>query len=176
MRQTEPDAAYWIKHLELKPHPEGGYFREVYRSSEMIGHKALPQRFAGPRCFCTSIFYLLEAGDFSSFHQIRSDETWHFYGGGTLDLFVLNKGQVEHHQIGSRVDRGEKLQWTVPAEAWFAARPAAGAAYVLTGCTVSPGFDFADFSLAKTENLIALYPQHSELIARLTRKSPQRAN
>ena len=167
----ESSPQYWIEHLEMERHPEGGYYRELYRSTESIAQSALPARFPGPRNCCTSIVYLLEAGDFSAFHRIRSDETWHFYAGGPLDLHILVGGEHNWIQIGNRLHLGQHLQWTVPAEAWFASRPAAGSNYSLLGCTVSPGFDFEDFQMAERGRLLGTYPAQAELICQLTRSA-----
>ncbi len=166
----ERDAQYWIEHLGMQPHPEGGYFVEVYRSKECIPQAALPARFSGDRAFCTAIFYLLENGDFSSFHRIKSDETWHFYAGGALDVVLLENGGACTVRLGQEVHKGEVLQATVPAGVWFAARPVVGSAYTLAGCTVSPGFDFADFEMGRRDVLCAEYPACRAVITELTRE------
>jgi predicted cupin superfamily sugar epimerase len=168
MLHTTP-ASYWIQHLQLIPHPEGGYYKEVYRASERIPHSALPQRFSGSRSFATSIYYLLEQGDFSAFHRIRSDETWHFYAGGSLEVAMLHSGSHEIVTLGSNLANGEQLQYTVPAGVWFASRPKASAPYALVGCSVSPGFDFADFELASRSELLSAYSDSHEVITTLTR-------
>lgn len=165
----ERDSQYWIEQLGLEPHPEGGYFAEVYRSHEGIPQHALPARFSGDRGFCTSIFYLLEAGDFSAFHRIKSDETWHFYAGGSLDVVMLSKDGVRTVRLGRNVHKREVLQMTVPAEVWFAARLVEGSPYTLAGCTVSPGFDFVDFEMGDGKALCAEFPACQREIAALTR-------
>lgn len=165
----EKDASYWVNHLALKPHPEGGFYREVYRSSEGVAQTALPERFSGSRSFCTSIFYLLERGDFSSFHRIKSDETWHFYAGGALEVVMLGDGGTTTITLGQEVSLGQHLQFTVPAAVWFASRPATDTTFSLVGCTVSPGFDFADFEMGKRRELINEFPSADETIKKLTR-------
>jgi predicted cupin superfamily sugar epimerase len=162
-------ATYWIENLKLLPHPEGGYYREVYRATEVIPHSALPQRFAGARAFATSIYYLLEQGDFSAFHRIHSDETWHFYAGGALEIFMLGEGAPSSITLGADVAQGQHLQFTVPAGAWFASRPKPESAYSLVGCTVSPGFDFNDFTMADRRELSREFPQALQIIESLTR-------
>ena len=155
MDHSEISVSYWVSHLGLASHPEGGYFREVYRSAELVASAHLPDRFPGARNFATSIYYLLEAGDFSTFHRIKSDETWHFYAGGPLELHMV---QGESHSIviiGNRPDRGELLQYTVPHGVWFASRPLAGTSYSLLGCTVSPGFDFGDFEMGTPDQVLS---------------------
>lgn len=166
---TETDSHYWIGQLDLKPHPEGGYFNEVYRSHEGIPQPALPARFTGDRSFCTAIYYLLEAGDFSAFHRIKSDETWHFYAGGPLDVVMLSTDGARTVRLGRTLHKGELLQMTVPAGVWFAAKLAEGSRYALAGCTVSPGFDFEDFEMGQRQELCAQFPMCQDEIARLTR-------
>lgn len=158
MTARAADAAYWISYLNLIPHPEGGYYREVYRSAEEVSSEGLPQRFAGPRSFSTSIYYLLESGDFSGFHRIKSDEIWHFYGGDPLELHILSGSEYQRVLIGRELHAGHHLQFVVPHGAWFASRPAAGGSYSLLGCTVSPGFDFADFQMGSVHDVCALRP------------------
>lgn len=159
-----------IKQLNLAPHPEGGYFRKTYISDELINKNHLPERFAGDRAFSTAIYFLLEQGDFSAFHRICSDECWHFYTGGTLNIYVIHQdGKLETIQLGNDINRGEVFQHVVPAGAWFASEPASGTGFSLVGCTVSPGFDFNDFEMAKAENLLSKYPEHAVLIERLCR-------
>jgi predicted cupin superfamily sugar epimerase len=164
-------ASYWVDRYNLLPHPEGGYYAETYRSGENIGADALPTRFeAGGRSFSTGIYFLLEQGQFSAFHKIKSDEMWHFYSGDALDIFVINPhtGLLEVIRLGSEPENGESFQAVVPAGSWFASRPAKDSTYALVGCTVSPGFDFADFEMASRKNLLQDYPQHTDLILELT--------
>ena len=169
MTEEKKDAFYWIKNLDLSPHPEGGFYKEAYRSSESIPHGALPTRFSGARSFSTSIYYLLQKGDFSAFHRICSDEGWHFYGGSPLHLHIIYNGRYRRVVIGAEVSDGHYLQYTVPAGAWFASEPSEGGEYSLVGCTVSPGFDFADFEMAGREVLTQEFPEQASLIERLTR-------
>lgn len=166
----ERSATDWIERLDLQPHPEGGFFRETYRAAEMVAAAHLPARFDGARPFATAILFLLPAGEVSVLHRIRSDEIWHFHAGGPLDIIVLDgDGAVRETRLGASAERGEVFQAVVPAGRWFGARPAPGSAYSLVGCTVAPGFDFADFELAPREALLARYPQHAVLIRALTR-------
>lgn len=160
-------AQFWIDILGLTRHPEGGWFRETYRSSESIPSNALPDRFDGPRSFCTAIYFLLEQGEFSAMHRIRSDEIWHFHEGAPLTVHVLTPDR-EHYEIllGSDAEKGECFQAVVPAGCWFGAETAGD--FSLVGCTVAPGFDFHDFEMAGRSNLAAIFPQHTALINRLT--------
>jgi predicted cupin superfamily sugar epimerase len=163
------DANYWIQYLQLLKHPEGGFYKEVYRSDEIISKNNLPNRFNGDRCFCTSIFYLLQNDNFSAFHRIKSDETWHFYQGTSLTLFIIDySGILTTIILGDNPANGEYLQYTIPKNYWFAAHVNDKNSYTLTGCTVSPGFDFNDFELGKKEQLIQLFPQHKDIISLLS--------
>lgn len=166
------EASKWIRSLNLVQHPEGGFYKETYRSDDVIPAGTFGSRFSGPRSACTSIFYLVTVGNFSAFHRIRSDEIWHFYAGGPLELHQLHQGVHSPVLLGKDVQSGQQLQYFVPAGAWFASAPAPGSAFSLLGCTVSPGFDFADFELAERGQLIKEYPNQAELIAKLTRINP----
>lgn len=156
----------WIDELRLQPHPEGGWFRETYRSADSIPAAALPPRFAGARAFSTSIYFLLPAGAFSAFHRIRSDEVWHFHDGDALELHLLHPdGRHEVRPVGPGA-----FQAVAPAGCWFGARVAAGGRYALVGCTVAPGFDFADFEMARRGDLLSQFPACADIIRALTRE------
>lgn len=164
------DAQFYINHLNLQPHPEGGYFKETYRADEGISSGALPRRFNGDRSFSTSIYYLLQQGDFSAFHRIKSDECWHFYAGQTLLIHIIvNNGNYNFVHLGDNLSAGEVFQFVVPALSWFAVELATNSQYALTGCTVAPGFDFNDFVMGDKRILIAAFPQHKSIITRLSR-------
>ncbi|MCE7068323.1 cupin domain-containing protein [Dyadobacter sp. CY326] len=164
-------AAYWIEQYQLSPHPEGGYYSETYRAAESIAQHALPARFNGDRSFSTGIYFLLESHNFSAFHRIQADEMWHFYAGDALEIFVIHQEtrQLQIIRLGNDPEKGETFQAVVPAGAWFASRPAKGTGYALVGCTVAPGFDFADFEMAERETLQASFPELAQLISELTR-------
>jgi predicted cupin superfamily sugar epimerase len=166
-----PDAREWIDRLRLQRHPEGGWFRETYRCTESIARVNLPARFGGERCFSTAIYYLLESGDFSALHRIGQDEGWHFYDGSPLTLHLIEpQGAYMTVVLGRDPAAGQEPQAIVPAGWWFAATVNELASYSLVGCTVAPGFDFADFELARREKLADMYPQHTRLIAQLARQ------
>jgi len=159
-----------IQLYQLQPHPEGGWYKETYRSTELITANALPARFTSDRNFSTAIYFLLEQGNFSAFHKIKSDECWHFYSGQTLLIYVIDPaGSLEIISLGSDPGKGEMFQYTVPANYWFASKPAPGSSFSFVGCTVSPGFDFADFEMATEKSLLNSYPQHAEVIKELCR-------
>lgn len=162
------NASYFINHLQLQPHPEGGYFKETYRAKENIPALALPNRFGGERSFSTSIYYLLRQGERSVFHKIKSDECWHFYEGQTLLIHIIeNNGIYQCIKLGKNLMNGEAFQYVVPANTWFASEPAPGSLFSLSGCTVAPGFDFADFEIADKKSLLSSFPEHSDIINRL---------
>ena len=163
------NAEYWIKKLGLKRHPEGGYFKETYRSHEVILKHALPARFSSDRVFSTCIYFLLNKTDFSAFHAIQQDEVWHFYEGSSLTIHIIDpKGEYTAARLGRNVENGESFQAAVPAGCWFAAAVNNTEAYALVGCTVAPGFDFADFEMADRNRLVTLYPEHREIIEKYT--------
>jgi len=165
------DAKYWIEKLQLEAHPEGGYFRQTYKSDLLLAKEALPAGFTGPRAASTAIYFLLEGRNFSAFHRLRSDEVWHFYAGDALIVHVIEPdGKYSSVLLGLDLDAGQILQAVVRAGCWFASHAADWNSFALVGCTVAPGFDFEDFELAQRAELLAKYPQHRELIERLTRE------
>lgn len=162
-------ATFWISHLQLSHHIEGGSFREVYRS-EMKADLTGQHPFNATKNFCTSIYFLLERGQFSAFHKIASDEIWHFYAGDRLVIYEIDSlGNLQTHLLGSDPTKGEHFQCVIKAGNWFASRVEGDGEYALVGCTVSPGFDFSEFELAEQEALSNSYPQHAPLIRELTR-------
>lgn len=166
----EITASEIVSRYGMQPHPEGGFYKETYRSPEFILKDHLPRRFGGERRFSTAIFFLLTADSFSAFHKIKSDELWHFYEGGSLLLHILHiNGRYELIRMGKKISAGEVFQAMAPAGSWFAAECAGGSEFSFVGCTVSPGFEFADFELAVADDLIKKYPAHAALISRLTR-------
>lgn len=164
-----PTARDLIEGLGLLRHPEGGWFRETYRSAEAVPGHALPERFGAGRAFSTAIYFLLEKGDISALHRIKSDEIWHFYAGSPVLIHVISQdGGYEALRLGPDPESGDSFQLVVPACSWFGAEVMNGA-FALVGCTVAPGFDFADFEMADRRELTELYPRHSEIIRRMTR-------
>jgi len=160
---------YWIDKLKLQSHPEGGYYKETYHAEGIIPQSALIQNYTGSRSYSTGIYFLLSSDTFSAFHKIQSDEMWHFYEGDSLEIYLLEeKNPTKKVLLGRDIDKGEALQFVIPANTWFAAQTQGN--YSLLGCTVAPGFDFADFKLAKREDLIKEFPQEKELITLFTRQ------
>lgn len=159
---------YWIESLDLLPHPEGGFFKEAYRSSEVIENNSLPNRFDGDRSISTSIYFLLKEGQFSTFHKIKSDETWHFYDGAPITIYIINQqGNMDSFKLGLDPLNNIFPQITIPANCWFAAK--SEGSFTLVGCTVAPGFDFNDFEMANQEELINEFPSHKSTILQFTK-------
>lgn len=161
-----------INALTLVRHPEGGWYRETYRSSEQLPHHSLPSHFSGPRTYCTAIHFLLKQGEFSALHRIKSDEIWHFHTGSSLIIHTLTPtGEYTCIRLGAALEEGDVFQAVVPAGVWFGAELVTGGDHALVSCTVSPGFDFADFELGDRAILLQQYPEHAALITRLTPES-----
>jgi predicted cupin superfamily sugar epimerase len=160
-------AGYWKEHLGLKAHPEGGWYKEIYRSELIIAKECLPENFSGNRAVATSIYFLLEKDNVSRFHRIRSDEIWHFYAGDPVHIHLINVGgELRTLCLGNEPEKGCYPQQMVPAGYWFASESTGE--YSLAGCTVSPGFDFEDFEMADRKELSNLYPRHIEIIKKFT--------
>jgi predicted cupin superfamily sugar epimerase len=142
MSVMDPRCAELIATLDLRPHPEGGFYREIFKSDVEVA----PADARGVRAALTTIYFLLPAGHVSRWHQVASDEVWHLYEGGPLELHELDSGVRApwRHVLGPVADAQAPV-CTIPAGHWQAARPLS--CYALVGCTVGPGFDFFDFRL-----------------------------
>jgi predicted cupin superfamily sugar epimerase len=162
------DARYWIDHLQLTAHPEGGFYKETYRSKEHIPVSGLPERFRGDRNFSTAIYFLLTSQDRSLFHRIKSDELWHYHAGTSLSIYILEDHQLKIRKLGPHPDQGDSLQIAIPSGCWFGAKTEQPDSYTLSGCTVAPGFDFQDFELAERKMLMKEYPAYRQVIEMLT--------
>ncbi len=161
-----------IDNYHMLAHPEGGFYVETYRSAEVMQDECLPIRFRGERVFSTAIYYLLRGFEFSSFHRISSDELWHFYYGGSLNIYVIEpSGNFELITLGTNISNGEVFQAVVKSGNWFAARPVHTDSFSFVGCTVAPGFSFEDFEIADPEKLSAEFPVHTEMIQSLSKRS-----
>ena len=159
-----------IQKYNLEPHQEGGWYKQTYKSNEEINADALPERFGAKRAFSTAIYFLLEKGNFSAFHRIKSDECWHFYAGDPLVIYIIEQNrELKIISLGNDLEKGHSFQYVVPANCWFAGRPAPGSEYCFVGCTVSPGFEFEDLELADHTELSVMYPQHKSIIKELCR-------
>lgn len=155
--------------LELAPHPEGGHFAEVFRAPLQVSSAAHPSE----RAASTAIYFLLKAGELSALHRVRSDELWHHYAGDTLELHEFDAAHHRQLRLGNALDRGERPLVIIPAGRWQAARAPSGAealhGFTLCGCTVAPGFDFADFELPSREQMLRELPLHRDWVQALTR-------
>ncbi|WP_299365927.1 cupin domain-containing protein [Winogradskyella sp.] len=158
-----------IEQLDLKAHPEGGYFKETYRSTGFIEQDSLDTAYGSKRNYSTCIYFLLTSESFSALHRIKQDEIWHFYEGSPIRLHMIsNNGEYSEHIIGNNFGKGEVPQFVVPGGYWFAAEVIEQDAYALVGCTVSPGFSFEDFELKSRKELTELFPNLEYTIAKLT--------
>lgn len=159
-----------IRQLDLKPHPEGGFYRETYRCDEAIAPVGLPARYTTPRSFSTAIYYLLTPDSFSAMHRVQSDEVFHFYAGDPVTLLRLHPdGHADTLILGQDFAAGQQPQAVVPRAVWQGLRLVDGGRFALLGATVAPGFDFADFEMGSRDSLTRRYPTSSALITRLTR-------
>ncbi len=164
------EAAAIIATLGLVPHPkEGGWFRETYRAGDAHSAQALGGRYAAPRSASTAIYYLLTPTTFSALHRLASDEVFHFYAGDPVEQLQLHpEGRGEIVTIGNNLAAGHRPQVVVPRDVWQGARLAPGGRYALLGCTVAPGFDYADYESGGRAALADRYPHFAQRIAILT--------
>lgn len=161
-------ADYFIKNLNMIQHPEGGFYKEIYASEENITSKELKVDFEDSRILWTSIYFLLRDGEVSNFHRLKSDEMWYYHSGSPLTIYMISpEGEFSTEQLGLNIENGEKPQVLVPKNYIFgSAMNHEG--YALVGCMVSPGFEFRDFELFKRSELMEKYPQHQQIIHKLT--------
>lgn len=160
--QNSLSVKHFVEKLNLEKHVEGGYFKRVYASQTLISVPSQQQR-----PICTSIYYLLAGEDFSAFHRLKSDEIWSFNYGSSLTIYIIDEqGNLKTVVLGD--PKNPIFQITISANLWFAAEVNDKSSFTLVTCIVAPGFDYADFELAD-KDLELLYPQHSNLIRKLTR-------
>ncbi len=175
-----PTVRRLIERFDLAPHPEGGFYREVYRDELSVLHPGIPIAPGGPadreRSASTAIYFLLPEGEISAFHRVLwTDEVWHLYGGGPLELHLIHgDGRYERRLLSGDPDAEGGAETgpmaVVQAGCWQAARPAPGAAWAFGGCTVAPGFDFADFELPAADELVRRFPEHEAVTRALARR------
>jgi len=166
-----PTADELIALLQLQPHPkEGGCFRETYRSEDRLSAAHLPARYRGDHSVSTAIYYLLTPTSISPLHRLASDEIFHFYLGDPVRMLQLGPGQEGHEIVlGQDLAAGQQLQVLAPRDVWQGScllEP--GGRFALLGCTVAPGFDYADYEHGQRDELVRQFPQYAELIRRLT--------
>ncbi|CAM8926361.1 hypothetical protein QQ045_022619 [Rhodiola kirilowii] len=178
-----------VAKLNLKPHPEGGFFTETFRDTSVILSKShLTFNYKVDRSVSTSIYFLLPSGNTSFLHRIPCAETWHFYLGEPLSILEMNEeaGSVKLTTLGTDLKDNQRPQYTVPPNVWFGAFPTADyiispdgtvsksaprdseSHYTLVGCTCAPAFQFEDFELAKRSDLVSKFPKSEALISMLT--------
>lgn len=163
------DAEYYITKLEMTRHIEGGAYKENYRAPLLLPRAALSAAHQGDRNASTAIYFLLKHGEFSAFHLLASDEVLHFYDGDPLVIYEIDaSGHMLRHQLGRDLENGESFRCVVPGGSWFALRCEVENGFSLIGCTVAPGFDFADFQLDDRAALLVKFPQHAQLITEMT--------
>ena len=165
-----PTAEELIALLKLQPHPrEGGHFRETYRSDDLLPADALPARYGAPRCAATAIYYLLTPNTCSALHRLASDEVFHFYLGSPVRMLQLfPDGQGRELILGPGLTRGQSVQVVAPRGVWQGSVLEPGGDFALLGCTVAPGFEYADYENGSRAELLARYPAFKDLILRLT--------
>ncbi|MFN5418651.1 MAG: cupin domain-containing protein [Flavobacteriia bacterium] len=146
-----------VKQLDLIPHPEGGFYRETYRSEEIKGKRNL----------ITSIYFLLTSDQISHLHRIKSDEIWYYHAGSPLIVHILDAFGHHEHIVGNDFEKGYLPQFLVPKNTIFGSTVLEKDSFSLVSCVVSPGFDFADFELFKKDELIEAYPMHKDIIEKL---------
>ena len=162
-------AQFYIDQLQMLKHPEGGWYKETYRSKGVIAGEHLDE-YEGDRNYSTAIYFLLTSDNFSAFHRIKSDEMWHFYDGDGLTVHeIQTNGTYVKHELGLDIEGVEEPQLVIQANSWFASEVKEGGSWCLVGCTVAPGFDFKDFEMPDRATLLNGYPEFAPLLTRLTR-------
>lgn len=158
-----------IELFGLQPHPEeGGHFVETYKSEELISKLGLPERYLSERAFGSAIFYLLTPDTFSALHRLASDEIFHFYLGDPVTMLQLHPdGSSRVVTLGQDILKGQELQVVAPRGTWQGAFLNELGEFALLGCTVAPGFEYADYEAGDRETLLEQYPDQRELIVRL---------
>jgi uncharacterized protein len=166
MRLSKLD--YWVSKLGMSPHPEGGYYKETFKSEEHVSDNELSVNYEGKRKLYTSIYFLLTSDDVSHFHRLKSDELWYYHGGSSLSIHVIDEnGKYQEIKLGMNLDAGEVPQFLVKKNSIFGSSVSEKETCSLVGCMVSPGFEFQDFELFTQEELLRKYPQHKEIILKL---------
>jgi predicted cupin superfamily sugar epimerase len=163
------DAIYWIAKLNLKDHPEGGFYREVYRSGESIEGIHLKDKRKGHRNLATSIYFLLKTGEKSLLHRLKSDETWYYHFGSPIHIYCIDiHGNMKEVVIGPDIENHEYPQYTIPEGTIFGGLVHGNNSFCLASCMVAPGFSFDDFQLLSREFMLDKYPRYRDIILKLT--------
>lgn len=158
------NAEYWIKQLKMEEHPEGGYYKQSFKSRETF----VPENRKNERNLFTSIYFLLGSENISHFHQLRSDELWYFHAGSSLTVHIIEPtGAYRQEKLGLDLEKGERPQVLAEKGSIFGSTVDAENTFSLVGCMVAPGFDFADFKLFSQDDLLQQFPSHQEIIKKL---------
>ncbi|MGB0887334.1 MAG: cupin domain-containing protein [Vicingaceae bacterium] len=169
MNQTPPLQEIITK-LDLAPHPEGGFYKETYRSESFIKKDSLSEVYSGERNYSTCIYFVITSESFSAWHKIHQEEIWHFYLGASITIHLISpEGKYSSIVLGNDILNGEIPQYVVKGEWWFAVTVNKENDYALTGCTVAPGFHFDDFILPSRQELLEIFPHLEKEITLLTR-------
>ncbi|MDD2687218.1 MAG: cupin domain-containing protein [Bacteroidales bacterium] len=152
-----------IEALHLLPHPEGGYYKETYRSTHKVR-----TRYNTLRSAETLIYFLLEKDQKSHFHRLQSDETWFFHQGESIEILAVIDGKLQNYVLGNNIENNESPQITIPAHTWFAAHLTKEKDYALVSCSVAPGFEFTEFEIADREDLLKTFPHLKDTILHFT--------
>jgi predicted cupin superfamily sugar epimerase len=155
-----PSQEQIIETLGLLPHPEGGFYKETYRSELALEGK--------DRQLLTSIYFLLTSENISKFHRIKSDELWYFHAGSPLIVHTLGERGHQHHHLGLDLSKGQQPFLWIPKDTIFGSTVLENYGFSLVSCAVAPGFDFRDFELFDRQTLLEAYPEHREIVERLT--------
>ena len=156
----EQEITYWVEKLNMLPHPEGGFYKETYRSNETI--------LGTNRQLMTGIYFLLTSENISRFHRIKSDEIWFFHAGSPLVVHTLDANGHKQQHVGLDLEAGQQPQFLVSKNTIFGSSVLNENSYSLVSCAVAPGFDFEDFELFTKADLLPLFPEHEAIIERLT--------
>lgn len=163
-------ASELIDSLNLIPHPEGGFYREFYRSAHLLSQKALPVGFQNTKNLGSIIYYMLTSKETSSYHKLRSDEIWHFHTGSSFILHLIDSdGLYRKIHLGNRIHLGEVPCFVVPAGVYFGAEVSEENSYALASCTVLPGFSFEDFEMPTADKLMSIFPHLKQEIKQLSK-------
>lgn len=162
------DKQFYIEKLGLTPHPEGGYYKETFQSTERTSDQELSVNFEGTRMLYTSIYFLITSNDISHFHRLKSDELWYYHAGSPLSIHIIDgNGDYKEIKLGLDLDKGEVPQALVPKNTIFGSSVRSENSFSLVGCMVSPGFEFRDFELFTQNELLQKYPQHKDIIMKM---------
>ena len=157
-------ADYWIQHLKLIPHPEGGHYKETYKSRIFLSKGELNNCVITRRS-ASLIYFLLSENEKSAFHKLKNDEIWIFNSGSSVKIYIIdNNGNLSIEKLGNNIENNEELQVFIPAESWFAAELIDKTSFCLMSCLVSPGFEWDDFELADIKKLNEQYPEYSDVL------------